>query len=166
MGGGPDRHQARLVTLAFVLCGGDVLLRRHPQRGDRFAGRWNGIGGHVEAGEDIRSAARRELREETGLDVPDLQLRGVVHEVGLRGRAHVVFLFVAETRARELSPEAGSQLAWHPVAKLGDLPLVEDVGVLLPRLLAAREPLSATEVYDGGDGRLSLAVEGEPVGRV
>ena len=62
-----ERHTARLVTVSFVVHGGDVLLLRHPPGNDRFPGQWNGIGGHVEAGEDIRGAALRELREALGI---------------------------------------------------------------------------------------------------
>jgi 8-oxo-dGTP diphosphatase len=164
--GDAERHQARLVTVAFVRNGDDVLLRRHPEADDRFGGRWNGIGGHVEFGEDIRLAARRELREETGLDLPGLALRGVIHETGLLGHAHVVFLFVGESERRELRAEGGGRLVWQPLGKLGDLPLVDDVGELLPRLLAHPEPVFVTEAYDGGDGRLSMAIEGEPVAHV
>ncbi len=40
------------------------------------AGMWNGFGGKVEAGETIENAARREMREEAGLEV------GAMHEVG------------------------------------------------------------------------------------
>ena len=69
-----DRHTARPVTLAFVLSGGDVLLKRHAPDSDRFPGCWNGLGGHVEPEEDVRAAARREVREESGLDVADLVL--------------------------------------------------------------------------------------------
>jgi 8-oxo-dGTP diphosphatase len=162
----PERHQARLVTLAFVLHGDDVLLKRVGPGGDRFAGRWNGIGGHVEVGEDVRAAARRELREEAGLDVADLVLRGVIHEAGLLGHAHAVFLFVGTSARRAPLPEAGGCLAWHSLAKLGELPLVEDLEELLPRLLSAREVLFATERYDGADGRLELVVEGERIERV
>jgi hypothetical protein len=43
---------------------------------------------------------------------------------------------------------------------------VQDVGELLPRLLAAREPVFATESFDGADGRLSFEVEGGMVARV
>lgn len=43
-----------------------LLLKRTPQR-DRF---WQGISGEVEKNEEIGVAAKRELKEETGFDVP------------------------------------------------------------------------------------------------
>jgi len=145
------RHSARLVTLAFVRSGTDVLLLRHPDASDRFRGLWNGVGGHVEPGEGIRAAARRELREETGLDVEGLRLCGVIHESGLLGHAHVLFVFVGEAPGRELQPRQGLEVAWQPIERLGELPLVDDVAELLPRLWTVREPLFATEAYDGAD---------------
>lgn len=151
-----ERHSARLATVAFVRNGEDVLLMRHPAGGDRFAGLWNGIGGHVEAGEGIRAAARRELREESGLDVSDLRLAGVIHEAGLVGRDYVIFLFVGESRQRLVRCEAGRELRWQPLERIAELPLVPDVSELLPRLLASREVIFATETYDGADRRLSL----------
>jgi len=36
-------------------------------------GRWNGAGGKVEAGETIEAAAKREVREEIGVDLIDLR---------------------------------------------------------------------------------------------
>jgi 8-oxo-dGTP diphosphatase len=138
-----------------------VLLLRHPPDDDRFAGLWNGIGGHVEPGEDIREAARRELREEVGLEVRELRLRGVIHETGLLGHAYVVFLFVGQSPTRRLRPAQGLEAAWQRIDQLGELSLVEDLVVLLPRLLTAREPLFVTEAYDGRDRRLALRLSGE-----
>lgn len=158
----PERATARLATVAFLLHGGAVLLVRHPPGSDRFAGQWNGVGGHVEPGEDIRAAARRELREEVGLDVAALRLRGVLHETGLLGHAYVIFFFVGESPTRALRPSPGVEAAWHALEKLEEIPLVEDLPVLLPRLLRAREPVFATEVYDGTDRRLSLHVASDP----
>ena len=127
----PERVEARLVTVSFVTSGEDVLLLRHPQDSDRFAGQWNGIGGHVESGEGIRDAAIRELREEAGLDPAELVLRGVVHETGLLGRAHVLFVFRGRTQQRAVSSPEGLELRWQPISELSSVALVHDVAVLL-----------------------------------
>lgn len=155
-----ERHAARLVTVSFVLHGTDVLLLRHPESSDRFPGRWNGIGGHVEAGECIRDAARREIREETGLDVVDLRLCGVLHESGLLGRAHVLFVFSGSSRERALHSPEGKTLRWQPVARVAELTLVADVAPLLARVLAGGEPFFGVEHFDGGDRATRLALGG------
>jgi lipoyl(octanoyl) transferase len=61
---GPD-----LRTVSVVPVGADgrvLLLRRSPARG----GFWQPVTGRIERGESVEAAARRELREETGADVP------------------------------------------------------------------------------------------------
>ena len=160
-----ERHQARLSTVAFVRAGDRVLLLRHPADKKRFAGCWDGIGGHVEPDEDLREAARRELREEAGLDVPDLKLRGLIHESGMQGFHYVVFLFVGEIALREVVSPEGLELAWHPIDRVGSLPLVADLRAWLPALLQAREPLFITERYDGSDGLLEVRIGPERVFR-
>ncbi|WP_343216613.1 NUDIX domain-containing protein [Deinococcus aestuarii] len=62
----------RIGAGVAVLRGGEVLLVR---RGDD--GRWDVPGGGARAGETPADAARRELREETGLDVGPLRPVGV-----------------------------------------------------------------------------------------
>jgi 8-oxo-dGTP pyrophosphatase MutT (NUDIX family) len=67
----------RLAASVIVLRGGAdglyvLLVRRTPEA--RFMGGvWVFPGGAVDAGEDERAAAVRELREEAGVDVPDAE---------------------------------------------------------------------------------------------
>lgn len=157
------RHEARLATVVFLRRGSDVLLLRHPRDKDRFAGCWDGIGGHVEPGEDLHEAARRELQEEAGIEVRRLQLRGLIHESGMVGHHYVLFLFTGEAPAGEVESPEGLELDWHPAANVAALPLVEDLRHWLPALLAAREPLFITERYDGGDGLLEVLIDSKQV---
>jgi 8-oxo-dGTP diphosphatase len=46
-----------------------VLIKKN--RPGWQAGKLNGVGGHVEEGEDPLTAMQREFREETGVDIPD-----------------------------------------------------------------------------------------------
>ncbi|MCK4714899.1 MAG: NUDIX domain-containing protein, partial [Candidatus Aenigmarchaeota archaeon] len=47
---------------------GEVLLEKRSMKKDLYPGIWCNIAGHVDSGESYDEAARRELKEETGLD--------------------------------------------------------------------------------------------------
>ena len=68
---GPQEYH--LVVEIWTLDGqGRVLLTRRDLR-KHFGGLWECTGGSALAGEDSRTAVRRELREETGLDLGDAE---------------------------------------------------------------------------------------------
>ncbi len=52
-----------------------VLVHRRAETKKRFPGYLIGPGGHVEEGEDVASAAAREIEEETGIIVPTSLLK-------------------------------------------------------------------------------------------
>ena len=143
------RYQVSPRTLIFLTYGGDeVLLLRGAADKRLWAGRINGLGGHVEPGEDVFSSARRELREEAGLDAPDLRLRAVVHVDGTETMGVVFFVFVGTSPTRDVRPSVEGTPIWAPVGRLADLgpALLPDLRVLIPRVLAlppAAPPLFA-----------------------
>jgi ADP-ribose pyrophosphatase YjhB (NUDIX family) len=86
-----------------------------------FRGRWALPGGFLDLDEELDAAARRELREETGLRVRRLAQLGTYGKVGRdpRGRTvSAVFLAAAEGKQRVRGGDDASAAAWHATRSL------------------------------------------------
>ncbi len=142
-------------VLCFLTHGDDVLLLRGAPDKRIWANRYNGVGGHVERGEDVYSAARREIAEETALHIDELHLCGVVNIApDADGVGVLMFVFAARAPSRAVQPSPEGTLAWFHPDQLDELDLVEDLPLLLPRVLAhspASPPFFAHTTYDDND---------------
>src|SRR5271169_1826048 len=86
-----------LATLGYIFSpdGRQVLLiHRNRRSTDPHFGKYNGLGGKLEAGEDVVACLRREIREESGLECDELTLRGTISWPGFGKHGEDWFGFV------------------------------------------------------------------------
>ncbi|MGD0610587.1 MAG: NUDIX domain-containing protein [Anaerolineales bacterium] len=149
---GVDRQRYQLIprVLIFLRRSGSVLLIKGAPTKRLWANKYNGVGGHVEPGEDILAAARRELLEETGLSAVLWLCGTVVVETG-QNPGICLFVFTGECNAGQPRPSEEGVLEWVPLVKIPELPVVEDLPVLLDRVFSMKRgepPFSAHSSYD------------------
>lgn len=140
-------------TLCFILNGDDVLLMKRAPHKRVFPNRYNGVGGHIERDEDPLTSARREIWEETGLRVTDLALRAVYNIDAGELTGIMLFVFTASSATRAVVPNVEGTLHWVSRAEVYALDLVEDLPLILPRILSepSAAPLFAHLSYDETD---------------
>ena len=61
---------SRKVAKVIIINADDhILMLKRSDYVDKFAGEWDLPGGHIQVGEDFEVGMKREVKEETGLDV-------------------------------------------------------------------------------------------------
>jgi 8-oxo-dGTP diphosphatase len=133
-------------SLIFIFKGDSVLLLKGASDKKIWAGKYNGVGGHLERGEDILQCAKRELLEETGLAQISLHLcASVMIDTG--GQPGVtLFVFKGEVDQVDIRPSDEGSLEWVRITDIDSLPLVADLYQLLPRV-AEWQVGQATNIY-------------------
>src|SRR5579883_685590 len=107
-----------LATLGYILSpdGSRVLMiHRNKRPDDLHFGKYNGLGGKLEANEDIVSCMGREIREEAGIESDRFHLRGTVSWPGFgkHGEDWFGFIFVIDQWHGEVhSGNAEGTLEW------------------------------------------------------
>lgn len=132
-----------LAVGVFVLAAdGQVLLIKRGKAPAR--GRWSVPGGKVNFGEGLSDAARREVREETGLVIEPEALVTVI-ERRVEGFHYVIVDLLARVD-RRLEPVAGDDadaVRWVPFADAGTLGVTDGLLPVLEQACAVAERLDA-----------------------
>jgi 8-oxo-dGTP diphosphatase len=147
-----------LATLGYILSedGSKVLLiHRNRRPDDPHWGKYNGLGGKLEAGEDVVACMRREIGEEAGIECTELSLRGTISWPGFgkQGEDWLGFIFlITRWRGQPFTENAEGTLEWQPVSALLELPLWEGDRHFLP-LVFDRSAGQFHGVMPYGDGK-------------
>lgn len=144
-------ENAELTVLCLLKDGDRILLQNRVKKD------WRGYalpGGHVEPGESFVEAVKREMKEETGLEILNPRLVGV-KQFPIEGGRYIVFLFKADEYRGVLVSSDEGQMEWVERGRLSGLETVDDLEALL-RVMESPELSEFQYVVDGDDWRVSI----------
>jgi 8-oxo-dGTP diphosphatase len=122
-----------LATLCYIKHNGKTLMvYRNKKPNDIHEGKWNGLGGKLEAGETPEECVIREVEEESGLSIRDPKLCGLLIFPKFKGNDWYVFVFTANEFSGELIDSPEGKLEWIPDEKIQDLNLWESDHIFMP----------------------------------
>ena len=151
----------QLTTLCYIERDGCYLMmNRNKKANDENEGKWIGVGGHMEENEAPEECVLREIKEETGLEVTNLRLRGIITFILPDWGNELTFLYTAKTDTAETLPCSEGTLAWIPISKIPELPLWEGDRIFLPLLQSRQDCFSLKLIYAPGGALTSYALDG------
>ena len=148
-----------VATLGYVLSPDRrrvLMIHRNARPGDHHLCKYNGLGGKLEADEDIVAGMRREILEEAGITCDEMALRGTISWPGFgkHGEDWLGFVFVVtHYGGTPLASNAEGTLEWVDVDRILDLPLWDGDRHFLP-LVFDDDPRAFHGVMPYRDGRM------------
>lgn len=139
-----------------------LMLHRVKKAVDINKDKWIGIGGHLEEGESPEECLVRETREETGLELTDYSLRGVITFVTDSYPTEYMFLYTAAGFTGTLLSCDEGDLEWVPIKDVEKLPIWEGDQVFFRLLREQEEFFSLKLRYEGGK-LVEAKLNGQPV---
>jgi len=150
-----------LTTLCYITRGSDVLFmvkaESDKNKANFNAGKYLGVGGHIEEGEAPFECAVREIYEETGIrqeELKDFGLKGVVTFVNSKRDDELMYIYKGEYIG-DKDPCPGTcdegTLCWVDVSKIYDLPMWEGDKAIFKCLFGGSDsvPFELKLTYDG-----------------
>lgn len=116
-----------------------LMLYRNKKKEDINAGKWIGIGGHIEGAETPLEAVKREAFEETGLRLMDITERGIVGFYNDDVYTEKSYVYLSRSFTGDLTECDEGELSWIPIDEVPRLSLWEGDRLFLPILFTGTE---------------------------
>ena len=128
-----------------------LMLHRNKKSIDPNGGKWIGVGGKLEPNESPDECILREVYEETGLQLEQMQLRGILTFILPKWENEITFLYTANKFTGTLTNCCEGELQWIDKDKVLELNLWEGDTHFLPKLLENNDFFTMKLVYDKED---------------
>lgn len=150
----PARKNMVLATLCYLQFQGKTLMmHRVKKEQDMHEGKWNGLGGKIEPGESPEENIIREFKEESGLVISELKLKGTITFPLFDGKNNwYLFIFTANKFTGKLIGDdlaREGNLRWIANNRLMDLNLWAGDKIFM-KWLKQKKFFSAKFIYQKG----------------
>ncbi len=144
------RHVEELTTLVYVEKGDSyLLLHRIKEEGDVNAGKWIGLGGHLEEGETPLDCVKREIKEESGLLVKKARYLGKIDFLNAKYPTERMYLYKVTSFEGEVGECDEGVLEFVEKERMYSLPMWEGDRAFLPYLEENKPPFYMLLTYEG-----------------
>jgi 8-oxo-dGTP diphosphatase len=111
-----------------------LMLYRNKKANDINEGKWIGVGGHIEQGENKEEALIREVKEETGLTLFSFKEHA---EILFKENdfEEIMYLYTSDDFAGNIIECDEGILKWIPINKIKDLPMWEGDYLFLDKII-------------------------------
>ena len=127
----------RDATLCYIFDGNNILLQKKAK--GFGVGKWNAPGGKMNALESPEKAAIREVKEETGLDVQNLENVGILNFIEEKGKVFSVYVFTTDKFSGEIQASEEGKLEWFNKSSLPIKEMWEDDKHWIPQMLEGKK---------------------------
>ncbi len=135
------------TSLCYIENNGSYLmLYRNKKSNDENEGKWIGIGGKLEEGETPEECMKREVFEETGLELTFWKYRGIVTFISNIYETEKMHLFTATTSSLQTKECDEGELRWIPKNELMSLDMWEGDKIFLELIASDDEPFFCLEL--------------------
>ena len=151
------------TTLCYLTRGNEVLmLHRVKKKNDVNQDKWIGVGGKFEEGESPEDCLRREVREETGLELKSWRYCGIVTFTCEGWEGEYMHLFTSDDFTGELKTCEEGDLQWVSREFLDALPKWEGDKIFL-KLMWENAPFFSLKLCYEKDKLVQAALNGKPL---
>lgn len=139
-----------LSTVCYIEKEGKYLmLHRTKKKNDINEGKWLGIGGKFEDKESPEDCIIREVKEETGLTLNSVKLRGILTFINTICETEYIYVFTSNDFTGNLIECNEGELKWVEKEKVTSLNLWEGDKIFIEKIKEESPFFTIKYVYDG-----------------